>query len=239
MDHSEKYRRRVRVLTLCRDRGLWPVSATTPRPAKSPRNPSMTTGAVSGVEALVRWQHPRFGVLEPAQFLPLVREHGLMHALTDLVLSRAVADAAAWYEADAAIPVAINLAAPSLDKDALPDRIMSVSTHTRCLPVCSRLRSPRIWWWPTWRRPARCSIVCARTAFGILHDDRAAIITHSVIELASAFGIATVAEGVEDLATAQRLKDYGCDAVQGNLFCPPLPASEIRRVSGISTLAAQ
>lgn len=232
----------------------------------------MTTGAVSGVEALVRWQHPRFGVLEPAQFLPLVREHGLMHALTDLVLSRAVADAAAWHEADAAIPVAINLAAPSLDKDALPDRIMSVlnayamspslltieitedlvvADLARARTVLDRLRENGIrvaiddfgsgYATLTYLRELPVDEVKLGREFiaPILHDDRAAIITHSVIELASAFGIATVAEGVEDLATAQRLKDYGCDAVQGNFFCPPLPASEIPRVSGISTLAAQ
>ena len=72
----------------------------------------------------------------------------------------------------------------------------------------------------------------------ILHDDRAATIARSVIELAAAFGIATVAEGVEDRATAQRLKDFGCDAVQGNFFCPPLPASEIPRVPTNSRLAA-
>ncbi|WP_197503826.1 bifunctional diguanylate cyclase/phosphodiesterase [Mycobacterium sp. 852002-30065_SCH5024008] len=231
----------------------------------------LLTGSVRGVEALVRWQHPRFGVLKPAQFLPLVREHGLMHALTDLVLSRAVADAAAWHAAGAAIPVAINLAAPSLDKDALPDRIMSV-LHTYAMSpgsltieitedlvvadlakartVLNRLRENGIrvaiddfgsgYATLTYLRELPVDEVKLGREFiaPILHDDRAAIITHSVIELASAFGIATVAEGVEDLATAQRLKDYGCDAVQGNFFCRPLPASEIPRVSGISTLAA-
>jgi EAL domain-containing protein (putative c-di-GMP-specific phosphodiesterase class I) len=49
-----------------------------------------------------------------------------MDDLTDLVLSRAVADASGWYEAGSAIPVAINLWARSLDEDTLPDRIMSV-----------------------------------------------------------------------------------------------------------------
>ncbi len=86
----------------------------------------MTTGSVCGAEALVRWQHPEFGTLVPSEFLPLVREHGLMDAVTDLVLLRAVADASAWYAAGAVIPVAINLWATSLDEDALPDRIMSV-----------------------------------------------------------------------------------------------------------------
>lgn len=233
---------------------------------------SMWTGSVRGAEALVRWQHPRFGVLEPAQFLPLVREHGLMDALTDLVLSQAIADAAAWQDAEAAIPVAVNLAAPSLDQDALPDRIMSVLNRYGMSPssltieitedlvvadlakartVLNRLRDNGIhvaiddfgsgYATLTYLRELPADEIKLGREFiaPILHDDRAATIARSVIELASTFGIATVAEGVEDRATAQRLKEYGCDAVQGNFFCRPLPASEIPRVPANPVLAAQ
>ena len=233
---------------------------------------SMLTGSVSGVEALVRWEHPRFGVLGPDQFLPLAREHGLMYALTDLVLSRAVADAAAWHAADAAIPVAVNLAAPALDQDALPDRIMSVldtygmspssltieitedlvvADLAKARTVLNRLRANGIriaiddfgsgYATLTYLRELPVDEVKLGREFiaPILYDDRAATIARSVIELASAFGIASVAEGVEDLATAQWLKDNGCDAVQGNVFCRPLPASEIPRVPRNSTLAGQ
>jgi EAL domain-containing protein (putative c-di-GMP-specific phosphodiesterase class I) len=73
----------------------------------------------------------------------------------------------------------------------------------------------------------------------ILRDERAATITRAIIELSTAFGIACVAEGVEDRQTAQRLKEYGCDAVQGNFFCDPMPASEIPYVGPNLTLARQ
>jgi diguanylate cyclase (GGDEF)-like protein len=86
----------------------------------------MLSGAVCGAEALLRWEHPTLGTLEPSEFLPLVREHGLTDAVTDLVLARAVADAAAWHAGGAEIPVSVNLWARSLGEDALPDRIMSV-----------------------------------------------------------------------------------------------------------------
>lgn len=233
---------------------------------------AMSTGSVTGVEALVRWQHPRFGVLGPDEFLPLVREHGLIHVLTDLVLTRAVSDAAAWYAAGTPIPVAINLGAPSLDENALPDRIMSVLAEHGMPPSCltieitedlmvadfarartvlNRLRENGIrvaiddfgsgYATLTYLRELPADEVKLGREFiaPIVHDDRAATIARSVIELASAFGIATVAEGVEDSATAQRLKEYGCDAVQGNFFCGPLPASEISRVPANSTLGAQ
>ncbi len=233
---------------------------------------SMLTGSVSGVEALVRWQHPRFGLLRPGQFLPLAREHGLMHALTDLVLARAVADAAAWHAADAEIPVAINLGAPSLDKDELPDRIMSVlNTHAmspRSLTIeitedlvvadlgkarimLNRLRDTGIrvaiddfgsgYATLTYLRELPADEVKLGSEFiaSMLNDERAATIVRSVIGLTAAFGITSVAEGVGDNPTAQRLREYGCDAVQGNFFCPPLPASEIPRVPPNSALAPQ
>ncbi|OBH29198.1 hypothetical protein A5692_01855 [Mycobacterium sp. E342] len=233
---------------------------------------SMWTGCVSGVEALVRWQHPQFGVLEPDKFLPLAREHGLMDALTDLVLSRAVADAAAWHRAGTAIPVAINLGAPSVNQDSLPDRIMSVIDTYAMSPSCltieiteelvvadlakartvlNRLREHGIrvaiddfgsgYATLTYLRELPADEVKLGREFiaPILHDGRAATIVRSVLELSSGFDITTVAEGVEDYATARRLKEYGCDAVQGNFFCPPLPASDIPRVPANSTLAAQ
>ena len=232
----------------------------------------LLTGSVRGAEALVRWQHPKFGMLRPDEFLPLVREHGLMDAVTDLVLSRAVADAAAWYAADAPIPVAINLWAPSLDEDALPERIMAVleahALSASCLTieitedllvadlaqartVLNRLREAGIrvaiddfgsgYATLTYLRELPIDDVKLDRQFiaPILHDDRAATIARSVIELTTKFGIATIAEGVGDAETALRLKEYGCDAVQGNFFCPPLPASDIPHVPQNATLAAQ
>jgi EAL domain-containing protein (putative c-di-GMP-specific phosphodiesterase class I) len=73
----------------------------------------------------------------------------------------------------------------------------------------------------------------------ILYDERAAKIARSTIELAEAFGITSVAEGVEDRETAQRLREFGCDAVQGNFFCRPLPAREIPHVPSNLALTGQ
>jgi diguanylate cyclase (GGDEF)-like protein len=86
----------------------------------------LTTNQAVGVEALIRWPHPEFGLLEPADFLPLVRENGLMEAVTDLVLHRAVEDAVGWQGAGIDLPVAINLSAPSLNDEKLPARLLAV-----------------------------------------------------------------------------------------------------------------
>ena len=73
------------------------------------------TGAVQGMEALIRWQHPHCGLLGPAEFLPAAEQAGLMPALTqrvlDLVLSH---QARSLRDGQPVIPVAINLSAPDL-----------------------------------------------------------------------------------------------------------------------------
>ena len=60
---------------------------------------------VVGAEALVRWPHPVFGMVQPHQFLPLVRQHGLMRSFTELILDQALGDAAHWRRRGIAIPL--------------------------------------------------------------------------------------------------------------------------------------
>jgi diguanylate cyclase len=231
----------------------------------------MLSGEVCGAEALLRWHHPTLGTLGPREFLPLVREHGLMDAVTDMVLSRAAVDASRWHEAGTAIRVAINLWAPNLDDDTLPDRIMSVLDANGMSPslltveiteelvvadfakgraVLNRLREAGIrvaiddfgsgYSTLTYLRELPIDEVKLdrQLVAPILYDQRAATIARSVIELAAEFGIASVAEGVENEGTAQWLKKLGCDVVQGNYFSGPLPAGEIPYVSSNPTWAA-
>ena len=78
---------------------------------------------VVGAEALVRWPHPLFGLVRPHQFLPLVRQHGLMRTVTDLVLDQALGDAAQWQLRGVGVPVAVNLFPPLVGDANLPSRI--------------------------------------------------------------------------------------------------------------------
>ena len=72
------------------------------------------TGAVEGVEALVRWQHPERGLLLPAEFVPLAERTGLIHPLTRYVLTTALADCRRRLDQGVEIPVAVNLSARTL-----------------------------------------------------------------------------------------------------------------------------
>lgn len=81
---------------------------------------SLGTEQVVGVEALLRWPHPELGTLRPDAFLSLVRQHGLMRPVTDLVLDLVLDDAAKWLSDGLEIPVAVNLFAPFLRDLRLP-----------------------------------------------------------------------------------------------------------------------
>ncbi|AQT80608.1 GGDEF-domain containing protein [Mycolicibacterium litorale] len=81
------------------------------------------TGAVVGAEALLRWPQPDGGVLVPEDFLALVRRHGLMESVTQLVVNRALDDALAWHRSGVDVPVAVNIFAPSMANADLPDTI--------------------------------------------------------------------------------------------------------------------
>ena len=83
----------------------------------------LRTARVVGAEALARWPHPVFGMVQPHQFLPLVRQHGLMRTFTDLILDQALGDAAQWRRRGMNVPVAVNLFPPLVGDIKLPGRI--------------------------------------------------------------------------------------------------------------------
>lgn len=81
------------------------------------------TLAVSGVEALVRWDHPTRGLLPPIAFLPLAEDNGLMRELTVAVLEQSLDQISAWRKAGRELSVAVNLSASSLVDIELPESI--------------------------------------------------------------------------------------------------------------------
>ncbi|NAZ74664.1 EAL domain-containing protein [Kineococcus sp. T13] len=94
---------------------------------------SAATGEVTGVEALVRWQHPRAGLLPPAAFLDLVEQRGLVERLTRHVLRVAAADAASWRaQGLGRLRTSVNLSATCLADPALVPELLAV------LPAGSR-----------------------------------------------------------------------------------------------------
>jgi len=87
---------------------------------------TLATGAVSGVEALIRWDHPERGLLQPADFLPAAERSGLINPLTDWVLRRALTDHAGWTAMGMDWPVAVNVSARNLESLAFPASVAAV-----------------------------------------------------------------------------------------------------------------
>jgi diguanylate cyclase (GGDEF)-like protein len=72
----------------------------------------LRTGAIAGVEALVRWQHPDWGMVSPAQFIPLAEETGLIVQIGEWVLRTACEQSRKWREEGIpALRIAVNLSA--------------------------------------------------------------------------------------------------------------------------------
>lgn len=82
---------------------------------------TLATGTVAGVETLVRWQHPRDGVVFPDQFIAMAEEHGLIDQLTRAVLTGALRQARLWQDASLSLHVAVNVSMDNLAALEFPD----------------------------------------------------------------------------------------------------------------------
>jgi EAL domain-containing protein (putative c-di-GMP-specific phosphodiesterase class I) len=95
---------------------------------------NLATGEVSTAEALVRWEHPVLGLLQPDAFLKHFDEAGLMPALTGVVLTKALDQAAIWASGDRSISVAVNLSASSIMDSQLPGQVAAMTAARGLLP---------------------------------------------------------------------------------------------------------
>jgi diguanylate cyclase (GGDEF)-like protein len=86
----------------------------------------LRSGAVIGVEALVRWEHPGRGVVPPNEFIPVAERTGLIKPLSRCVLAAAIRQCGAWNDDGRDLHVAVNLTIPDLLDLELPDYIVGL-----------------------------------------------------------------------------------------------------------------
>ena len=87
---------------------------------------SLGTGEVVGMEALVRWRHPRRGLLEPAAFIPIAERTGVMQALSRWVLERALRECRVCVPRGGRLRVSVNLSVRDLRDPELPETIAAL-----------------------------------------------------------------------------------------------------------------
>jgi len=100
----------------------------------------LVTGAVVGLEALLRWQHPEQGLVPPGRFIPLAEETGLITPIGEWVLRTACAQAQDWRQAGLPFGrIAVNIAGPQLQREGLSNTVRAVLDETGLPPACLEL----------------------------------------------------------------------------------------------------
>ena len=217
---------------------------------------SLGSGRVTGVEALLRWQHPQRGSVSPAEFIPLAEEAGLIEPLGRWVLARACAEASRW---PASVRVAVNVSPlqfqGSLLTDVLdalqasglaPGRLEVEITESamlrdpqRALATLEELRGHGVRVAMDDFGTGYSSLSTLRSfPFDRLKLDRSFVrdaltrpdtlaIVRAVAGLGRSLGMATTAEGVETPAQRHLVQEAGFDELQGFLFSRPVPAAAL------------
>ena len=99
----------------------------------------LRTGAITSVEALVRWMHPKRGLVGPDEFIPLAERTGLIKRLTRTVLTEAIRQARAWELAGLRVPIAVNLSMRNIHDPQLPQTIAQLLQRWDARPELLRL----------------------------------------------------------------------------------------------------
>ena len=212
---------------------------------------------VGGVESLIRWTHPERGPIRPDAFIGLAEDTGDIRALTEWVVTQALAEQATLAAQGRALCFSLNLSG----------RLVSDPHHTRWLldalskaaaPICMEITETAVIGDP---EAALATFAALKEAgVGVSIDDygsglsslsylkqiaadelkldrclivdvaksaRDALLIRSTVDLAHGLGMKVVAEGVEDAATMALLAGLGCDQIQGWHVAKPMPLAAL------------
>ncbi len=91
----------------------------------------LAAGTVKSAEALVRWQHPLYGLIPPADFVPMLEHTGNINLVTSWALRQACTQAAAWYQAGMELRLAVNISAHDLRQAGFIDDVQRTVKDTQ------------------------------------------------------------------------------------------------------------
>jgi EAL domain-containing protein (putative c-di-GMP-specific phosphodiesterase class I)/GGDEF domain-containing protein len=209
-----------------------------------------------GVEALVRWMHPEFGLVSPAEFVEAIEATGSIDILLEHVLDSVLAQLWQWRSAGVHIAASVNLSvhnllaedfsatvAAALHRHQVPAQLLTfeitesnvMTDPEHSLPVLRQLHAMGI----------RLSVDDFGTGYSSLaylrrlpideiKIDRSFVqgmgtdlsdlaIVRAIVDLGHSLGLRVVAEGVEEEAARDALREMQCDEAQGFLISRPMP----------------
>ena len=220
----------------------------------------LASNEISGFEALIRWNHPKHGLVAPAAFIPLAEEIGFIIPMGEWVIRQACATAARW---PGELRVAVNISAAQFRNSGLlqviigalsasglpPTRLEIEITETvllqnreTTLAALHQLRALGIRIAMDDFGTGYSSLTYLQSfPFDKIKIDRSFVkdidrntgslnIVRAVAALASGLGMTATAEGVETHGQLAQIVAAGCNEMQGYLFSQPLPAGEIEEL---------
>lgn len=96
---------------------------------------NIATGGLTGIEVLVRWQHPEQGMLYPGRFIPLAEQSGLMSQLTHWIIEKTVSQEQLWQESGVTTAVSVNISALDITGLMLPEQLSDLLTGNKLAPT--------------------------------------------------------------------------------------------------------
>jgi diguanylate cyclase (GGDEF)-like protein/PAS domain S-box-containing protein len=95
---------------------------------------TLATGAIHSVEALVRWDHPREGLMPPDRFISMAEETGIIHPLTAWVIDSALTQTCKWLEEGLDVSVSLNVSPRNIDDHSLEEMVARALAHFKVEP---------------------------------------------------------------------------------------------------------
>ena len=212
---------------------------------------------INGFEALIRWQHPERGLIQPIDFIPLAEETGLIVQIGEWVIKEACRQAARWPEH---VRIAINISPVQFRTKGLQSILMQALSQSGLAPqrleleitesllienVTETLKSLH----SLREMGVRVALDDFGTGYSslsylrsfpfdkikidrsfvvdIMTDKGSAAIIQAITGLAAALGMETIAEGVELADQVEMLHKNGCDNIQGYLLSRPVPITAV------------
>ena len=216
--------------------------------------------AIVAFEALLRWHHPKRGMVSPAEFIPVAEATGLIVPLGEWVIRQACADAAKW---PSHVKVAVNLSPVQFVSPALVHTVVSalgesglsarrleieitetalLADNQATLAALHHLRSLGVWIAMDDFGTGYSSLSYLRSfPFDKIKIDRSFVsdlgqrgdclaIIKAVSGLGANLGMTTTVEGVETIEQLRLVREYGCTQIQGYYFSPPRPVGEVMKM---------
>ena len=224
---------------------------------------------VNGVEALMRWRHPRRGFISPDLFIGMAEETGHIRPLTEWVIRTAIADQKRLTGQGHALTVSVNISGRLLSDEAFADfaiREVAASGADMCFEITETavIDNPELALAIIDRFAAagikvsiddygsglsslaylkriRADELKIDKAFVLSLDEssRDALLVKSTIDLAHSLGLKVVAEGVETPTALALLRGMGCDIAQGYLIGKPVTLKDLIEKLATPTEAAE